>query len=97
VISPPGEEEARRLKEFTAKIKAEDAKTQADAGKAKAACEKKGGVSIGMTELQVLASCWGRPRGQHSTITASGTEEQWVYGGENYLYFANGILVSIQN
>jgi hypothetical protein len=97
LTEPPGAEDARKLEEFTAKIKAEDAQKLADAVRAKAVCEKKGGVLIGMTEQQVLASCWGRPRGKHTTTRAAGTNEQWVYGNANYLYFTNGILVSIQN
>lgn len=55
------------------------------------------GVSIGMTKEDVLASSWGRPESINTTTNARGTREQWVYGGRNYLYFENGILVTIQN
>lgn len=49
--------------------------------RAKAACNKRGGVAVGMSKQQVLASCWGSPRKKNLTVTASGTREQWVYGG----------------
>jgi hypothetical protein len=54
------------------------------------------GVSIGMTAERVLQSSWGRPNKVNRTITARGTHEQWVYGG-GYLYFEDGVLISIQN
>jgi hypothetical protein len=57
----------------------------------------KSGVRIGMTQADVLVSAWGKPRSVNRTITAAGTEEQWVYGGRNYLYFKDGILRAIQN
>ena len=56
----------------------------------------KGGVRIGMTKEQVLASNWGRPRTVNSTITNGGKREQWVYEG-GYLYFQNGVVYAIQN
>jgi hypothetical protein len=59
------------------------------------------GVRIGMTEEQVLRSSWGRPTDINKTTNQYGTYEQWVYryGDYNadYLYFENGILISIQN
>jgi hypothetical protein len=61
----------------------------------KAACKKEGGVSIGMSEAKVLASCWGKPRKKNITEGVGGRHEQWVYGN-NYLYFEDGILTSIQ-
>ena len=57
---------------------------------------KSQGVSIGMTTQQVLESSWGEPEGINKTTTKYGTSEQWVYG-DNYLYFEDGILTSIQN
>lgn len=54
------------------------------------------GVSIGMTKEDVLASSWGRPESVNTTVTAHGTHEQWVYGGNNFLYFDNGILSTVQ-
>jgi hypothetical protein len=57
----------------------------------------KPGVSIGMTTRQVIENGWGAPLDKHRTTTAAGTSEQWVYGGRQYLYFENDILVSVQN
>ena len=39
---------------------------------------------------------WGRPYKVNTTITKSGTREQFVYGSGSYLYFENDVLVSIQ-
>ena len=50
---------------------------------------------IGMTQKQAEASRWGAPDSINSTMDASGVREQWVYGN-NYLYFKNGRLTSIQ-
>ena len=36
---------------------------------AKADCNRRGGVSIGMSEQEVLASCWGKPRERNVTNT----------------------------
>lgn len=55
------------------------------------------GVQIGMTGDEVLASSWGKPRDVNRTTYSWGTHEQWVYGGNNYLYFKNGKLDAIQN
>lgn len=52
---------------------------------------------IGMTQEEVLASSWGKPKDINKTTTAYGTSEQWVYSNYNYLYFDDGILTSIQN
>lgn len=54
------------------------------------------GVSIGMTEKDVLASSWGKPERVNTTTRASGKSAQWVYG-RSYLYFKDGLLVTIQN
>src|SRR5450830_359465 len=50
------------------------------------------GVSIGMSAEAARASSWGKPRMVNRTITANGKHEQWVYGGNNYLYFTDGFL-----
>ncbi len=55
------------------------------------------GVSIGMTQEQVINSNWGSPQDINKTTTAYGVREQWVYSGYRYLYFENGILTSIQD
>ena len=54
------------------------------------------GVTIGMTEKDVLASSWGKPERVNTTTRASGESAQWVYG-RSYLYFKDGLLVTIQN
>lgn len=62
---------------------------------AKKECDRRGGVSIGMTADQVRSSCWGKPQRINQTITARGKHEQWVYGG-SYVYLENGTVTSIQ-
>lgn len=60
--------------------------------------DSKPGVRIGMTKKQVLTkTSWGKPDEVNKSTDRTGTFEQWIYGGGNYLYFKNGILVSIQN
>ncbi|AVI29794.1 hypothetical protein C3Z10_16065 [Bacillus velezensis] len=57
--------------------------------------EKK--IAIGMTKQEVIQlKDWGRPKSIHKTTTASGINEQWVYGISRYLYFDNGVLTTIQ-
>ncbi|MFZ6747444.1 hypothetical protein [Undibacterium sp. Ren11W] len=51
---------------------------------------------IGMSSKAVLNTGWGEPRKINTTITASGSKEQWVYGDNSYLYFTNGKLTAIQ-
>jgi hypothetical protein len=58
---------------------------------------RKEGVTIGMTQEEVLQSSWGRPREVNRTTYSFGVREQWVYGGKNYLYFEDGKLTAIQN
>ncbi len=57
---------------------------------------ERGGVKVGMSEEQVLASSWGKPSAINKTITSGIVSEQWVYPGYNYLYFSNGVLTVIQ-
>ena len=52
-------------------------------------------VWVGMTADQALMS-WGKPRKVNKTIVSSGTHEQWVYPGDQYLYFENDTLTSLQ-
>lgn len=55
-------------------------------------------LQLGMTKEQVLLSM-GRPTDVNRTVSASGTDEQWVYGTYNgtYLYFEHGQLTAIQD
>jgi hypothetical protein len=77
--------EERRRREITAKPWPEDIKQAVVARK----------VKIGMTDEQVRMS-WGRPERINETFTRSGTHEQWIYGSNQYLYFENGKLTTIQ-
>lgn len=52
-------------------------------------------VSIGMTPDQVRLA-WGPPERIHETITAAGRRQQWVYPGQSFLYFENGVVTAIQ-
>ena len=80
--------------EILADWKKKKAKQKAQA---QAEYKAKGGVKIGMTKAQVLKSNWGKPESVNTTTNAASVNEQWVYGGRNYLYFTNGVLTGIQN
>lgn len=96
------DERARLERERADKV-ARDVETREKARQAKWRAEqdvlrRKPGVSVGMTKDDVLTkSSWGAPFSKNRMTTAAGVEEQWVYGGRNYLYFKNGVLVAIQN
>lgn len=82
----------KNLIETSSKKRQEEIRVQIDKEK-----RAKEGVQIGMTTEEVLMSNWGSPKDINKTTTAYGTSEQWVYRNNNYLYFEDGILVSIQN
>lgn len=88
--------EAKDKAEADAQAKIDAQKRAEEESKAKAIAKTQG-VRIGMTQQQVLDSSWGKPNKVNRTVTAYGTNEQWVYDNYNYLYFENGILTSIQN
>lgn len=53
-------------------------------------------IQIGMTGAMVRAA-WGPPERINTTTTASGQDEQWVYGSGSYVYFGpDGVVRSIQ-
>jgi hypothetical protein len=52
-------------------------------------------VWVGMTADQAISS-WGKPQKRNKTVVQSGTHEQWVYPSDQYLYFENGTLTSLQ-
>ncbi|MCY8934325.1 hypothetical protein MOE21_17200 [Bacillus atrophaeus] len=52
-------------------------------------------ITIGMTSEEVLTNGWGRPLKINTTVTQKKTLEQWVYKGNKYLYFEDGVLNSI--
>lgn len=51
---------------------------------------------IGMTKDEVQNSLWGLPQDINKTTTANSVSEQWVYDGNRYIYFDNGIVTAIQ-
>lgn len=54
-------------------------------------------AAIGMTKEQVRNKTnWGKPKSVNTTVSQYGTQEQWVYGDYQYLYFDNGKLTTIQ-
>ncbi|MCP5231744.1 MAG: hypothetical protein H6948_06550 [Zoogloeaceae bacterium] len=93
-------EEAKKFAALRASLEAqasrmEEKQARADR-KRDLARRKRQGVSIGMSQEEVLQSSWGRPERSNRSIYSFGTREQWVYGGGNYLYFEDGMLTSIQ-
>lgn len=55
-------------------------------------------VTIGLTPLEVQdKSSWGSPLNINRTETINSVREQWVYPNNNYLYFEDGYLISIQS
>ena len=97
---PPLKEAVTRYErasaDLAAKKRADEAKEAARRERADLAQRKREGVSIGMTQDDVIKSQWGKPSKINRTTTSRVIREQWVYAG-GYLYFENGILVTIQN
>jgi len=54
-----------------------------------------GKIEIGMTADEVTQA-WHKPDHFNVTITKTGRDEQWIYPGDDYLYFENGLLTAIQ-
>lgn len=69
----------------------------AESVKAKADCDRRGSVTMGMTKAQVIASCFGKPQRINRTVTAGGSHEQMVYGSGTYIYLENGKVRSWQD
>lgn len=92
------------------KSRRESAELQARVEREREACLAKESIRIGMRPGEVIASRWGRPSKVNETETASRISQQWVYEGRwdearcsyvdltgaRYLYFENGVLVTIQ-
>ena len=55
-----------------------------------------GYIYIGDTS-EIVREAWGGPEDINRTITAYGTDEQWVYGLGNYVYFRNGKVTAISD
>lgn len=57
-------------------------------------------ISVGMNRHELLMS-WGVPNDVNSTLTAAGSNDQYVYGnpiyGASYVYLDNDIITAIQN
>lgn len=51
---------------------------------------------IGMTADEVKRSTWAAPSDVNTTTTAMHTYEQWCYSNYKYIYFEDGVVVSIQ-
>lgn len=51
---------------------------------------------IGMKANEILNTTWGSPTSKNITTNAYGTNEQWVYPGNKYLYLDNGIITAMQ-
>jgi hypothetical protein len=96
LFTRPPKEVIAAEREAAARARGAAAKASADAQAAEEARLLKGGVRLGMTKEQALASSWGRPRSVNRTTTAAGVREQWVYD-HRYLHFENGVLTAIQD
>ena len=53
-----------------------------------------GRITIGMTAAMVREA-WGDPERINTTHSATGTDEQWVYG-DSYVYLHNNVVTAIQ-
>lgn len=51
---------------------------------------------IGMTKQEVLDSKWGEPKLKNITESENFISEQWCYSSSRYIYFEDGIVVTIQ-
>ena len=51
---------------------------------------------IGMSEEEVLASCWGKPRIRRRIGVEGLMRDQWIYGDGRYLYFEDVRLFAIE-
>lgn len=92
------EEERKAQEEAERKAQQQKAEEERKQREAEEKARKKSqGVTIGMTQQEVLDSMWGEPERINRTVTENHVYEQWVYGYPNYLYFTDGILTSIQN
>lgn len=98
-ISPTEMAEAQAVEKKKQLDQEKESQKAQKIARAKAAAQRaKPGVEIGMTAKQVKEdTSWGAPEHINRTTTGGSVEEQWVYGGGNYLYFTNGRLTAVQN
>jgi hypothetical protein len=71
------------------------ATTTLDPVAALAECKKKGGPKLGMTAVQVKASCWGAPKYVNAKVRKTGKYEQYVYGDGKFVQIRDGIVTSV--
>ena len=95
-LDPKNAEMHRKTSEHFASLAKQKAERDAAAAeRARKKAAKKAGVSVGMSQQEVLESSWGRPERVNRRVTANGVHEQWAYSGYNYLHFEDGVLTSI--
>lgn len=58
-------------------------------------CSRRGQPKIGMTAIELIASCWGNPRRIVKKITAAGIEEHYIYGIGHVVRFSDGKVTEI--
>jgi len=56
---------------------------------------KNGIIWMGMAQNEAILTL-GKPKDINTTVTKYGTDEQWVYKNNTYLYFTDGVLKSWQ-
>ncbi len=69
--------------------------TDQDPAIAAAECKRRGDPRLGMTALQVEATCWGMPDHINTRKLAKGLREQFVYPNNRYVDLHDGIVTSI--
>jgi hypothetical protein len=67
----------------------------ADAKKAREDCARSGQPRIGMTESELVATCWGKPRRIVKRTTAEGVEETYIYGIGHVVTVTDGKVSAI--
>jgi hypothetical protein len=92
VQKPPEPRTNYYIEKWNAEAKAEAERAEAH----RALCARIGVPKIGMTQSQVLSSCWGKPLDTVEVTTERGKSEGWRYGDGNNLYFMKGVLVRIE-
>jgi hypothetical protein len=70
-------------------------KKMSPAARAYQECHSGNNLDIGMSQRQVINSCWGRPSDASRYTSASGVHESWTYSSGQVLYFSDGRLVGI--
>ena len=58
-------------------------------------CARRGQPKIGMTQVEAIETCWGRPKRIVKVTTADGTREDYIYGTGHTLRFESGKVVAI--